>query len=775
MAPQNCMDAASEPQPPDDAPSSTLDEAVVDALRRHWGFDSLRPMQAQAVNAGLERRDSLLVMPTGGGKSLCFQLPPLLHGRLTVVVSPLIALMKDQVDGLVLNEYPAACLHGGMEAEDSNAVLRRMAAGELRLLYLAPERLLQPWMLARLAACNNRHGPWAFAIDEAHCISQWGHDFRPEYRRLAELREAFPQAAFHAFTATATPRVQSDIVAQLKLRSPEVIIGGFDRPNLTYRIVPKQETAEQAAEIIKRHADGATIIYTISRRGAEDLATALKRKRIKAEAYHAGLDADERRRVQEAFASEQTDVVVATVAFGMGIDRSNVRCVIHAELPKSIEHYQQETGRAGRDGLPSECVLLYSGADAAKWKQVMQRGADEQGTPEEELRRQFRFIDEVQRYATAGRCRHEFLASYFGQRYVPPGGGVGGMAGSCGACDVCLGELETLADSTEVARKILACVARLAQHTPDLSFGAVHIVDVLRGSAKKQVMERGHDKVSTYGLLRTMEASTLTSCVNQLVDMGYLRRSEGMYSTLMLAGKAWDVMRGGVEVAFAVPKEPAARAADDTTHHAGCFEVLRRLRTDVAREQGVAAYLIFSDHSLRTMARVRPTRVDTFAAIPGVGQLKLQQFGERFCMAIATYASQVGLSTNVGGAGAAGGGARATAPASPSKRREPVRGRKADSFAMLARGMNVEDVAAATGLTTSTVWDHLAEYVKQERPESVAPWIDPHAYREVIVAAEASQGGFLKPIYERLEGRVGYGQIRVIITHHRAHQTRDKE
>ncbi|MEI7657059.1 MAG: RecQ family ATP-dependent DNA helicase [Phycisphaerae bacterium] len=758
------MDAPSELQPPDDAAASPLDEAVVDALRRHWGFDSLRPMQAQAVNAGLERRDSLLVMPTGGGKSLCFQLPPLLHGRLTVVVSPLIALMKDQVDGLVLNEYPAACLHGGMEAEESNAVLRRMAAGELALLYLAPERLLQPWMLAKLAACNQRHGPWAFAIDEAHCISQWGHDFRPEYRRLSELREAFPQAAFHAFTATATPRVQSDIVAQLKLRSPEVIIGGFDRPNLTYRIVPKEDTTEQAAEIIKRHDDGATIIYTISRRGAEDLANALKRKRIKAEAYHAGLDAEERRRVQESFASEQTDVVVATVAFGMGIDRSNVRCVIHAELPKSIEHYQQETGRAGRDGLPSECVLLYSGADAAKWKQVMQRGAEEQGTPAEELRRQFRFIDEVQRYATAGRCRHEFLASYFGQRYVPPGGVAGG---SCNACDVCLGELETLADSTVVARKILACVARLAQHTPDLSFGAVHIVDVLRGSEKKQVLERGHDTVSTYGLLRSMSATTLTSCVNQLVDMGYLRRSEGMYSTLMLAGKAWDVMRGGVEVAFATPKEPAARVAEETTHHAGCFEMLRRLRTEAAREQGVAAYLIFSDASLQAMARMRPTRSDVFASIPGVGERKIQQFGERFCQAIAAYASQVGLSTNVGGGRPTA--ARPAAGAAPAKRREPVRGRKGDSFAMLARGMNVEDVAKAAGLTVGTVWDHLAEYVKQERPESIAPWVDQHAIREVLVAAESAQGGFLKPIYDRLEGRVGYGQIRVILTHHRAH------
>ena len=741
----------------DSSSSPPLDEAVADALRRHWGFDSLRPMQAQAVRAGLERRDSLLVMPTGGGKSLCFQLPPLLHGRLTVVVSPLIALMKDQVDGLTLNEYPAACLHGGMEVEQSNDVLRRMAAGELALLYLAPERLLQPWMLAKLAACNNRHGPWAFAIDEAHCISQWGHDFRPEYRRLAELREAFPQAAFHAFTATATPRVQSDIVAQLKLRAPEVIIGGFDRPNLTYRIVPKVDLPEQAAEIIRRHDDGATIIYTISRKGAEELAASLVRKRIKAEAYHAGLDAEERRRVQERFSSEEADVVVATVAFGMGIDRSNVRCVIHAELPKSIEHYQQETGRAGRDGLPSECVLLYSGADAMRWRQVMQRGAEEQGTPPEELRRQFAFLDEVQRYATAGRCRHEFLASYFGQRYEPP------TPGSCGACDVCLGELDTLPDSTEVARKILACVARMAQHTPDLSFGAAHIVSVLRGSKQAKVIEHGHDTLSTYGLLRAMEASTLTSCVNQLVDMGYLRRSEGMYSTLMLAGKAWDVMRGGVAVQFATPKEPAAQTAGDDAHHQGCFEMLRRLRSETARQQGVAAYLIFSDASLQAMARVRPTRADTFASITGVGQKKLEEFGERFCLAIAAYASQVGLSTNVGGAT----GAKPTAAA--PKRREPVRGRKADSFAMLARGMNVDDVARATGLTPGTVWDHLAEYVTQERPATVAPWIDSHAYEQVVVTARSLRGEHLKPIYERLEGRVGYGQIRVILSHHRAH------
>lgn len=389
-------------------------------LSRIWGFDALRPQQAAAIDAGLERRDSLVVMPTGGGKSLCFQLPPLLNGQLTVVVSPLIALMKDQVDGLrALGYEGAGSLNSTTSMEEHNSVLKAMSERALRLLYVSPEKLLTPGMLARLAACNGGAGPWAFAIDEAHCISQWGHDFRPEYRRLSELRSIYPGAALNAFTATATPRVREDIARQLSLgkvggRSFPELIGIFDRPNLTYRVVPKQDLPNQLASTILRHPEGATIVYAISRRATEDLTDGLQSRGIAAMAYHAGLNVNQRRRVQDDFAQERVNVVVATVAFGMGIDRGNVRCVIHAELPKSIENYQQETGRAGRDGLPSECVLLYSGADAAKWKSLFEAAVADGTSSQESARRSNAFIDEVQRFATGGMCRHAFLSQYFG-------------------------------------------------------------------------------------------------------------------------------------------------------------------------------------------------------------------------------------------------------------------------------------------------------------------------------------------------------------------------
>ena len=332
---------------------------ILQAVQQYWGYDQLRPHQMEAITAGLERQDSLVVLPTGGGKSLCYQVPPLVAQRTDIVVSPLISLMKDQVDALKACGYPAAALYSGVSDGDRREIEARAAAGQFRLLFVAPERLLTPGFLSLAKRINVR----AFAIDEAHCISHWGHDFRPEYRRLAALKEHFPEASVHAYTATATDRVRQDIVAQLGLRTPRVLVGRFDRPNLIYRAVPRNDLEVQLLDVIRRHAGEAVIIYCISRADTERTAAALQARGIKAAAYHAGLDALSRTRTQDDFATEKLDVVVATVAFGMGIDRSNVRCVIHAALPKSVEQYQQETGRAGRDGLEAECVLFFSSAD----------------------------------------------------------------------------------------------------------------------------------------------------------------------------------------------------------------------------------------------------------------------------------------------------------------------------------------------------------------------------------------------------------------------------
>ncbi|MGH8545987.1 MAG: RecQ family ATP-dependent DNA helicase, partial [Gammaproteobacteria bacterium] len=353
------------------APTQSTTANILATVRRYWGYSELRPLQEQAIRAGLEQRDSLVVMPTGGGKSLCYQVPAELAQRTDVVVSPLISLMKDQVDGLRECGYPAAALYGGMTPDDVRQTEEDIVAGRYRLVFVAPERLLTPRFLQLIERLDVR----AFAIDEAHCISHWGHDFRPEYRQLTHLKKRFPQTSVHAYTATATERVRADIAAQLRLTNPVMLVGTFDRPNLVYRIVPRADARAQTLEVLRRHPGQAAIVYCISRRDTESMAAFLQANRLRAAFYHAGMEADERRRTQDAFASEAIDVVAATVAFGMGIDRSDVRCVVHAAMPKSIEHYQQETGRAGRDGLEAECVLLYSAADVLRWESLIEKSA----------------------------------------------------------------------------------------------------------------------------------------------------------------------------------------------------------------------------------------------------------------------------------------------------------------------------------------------------------------------------------------------------------------
>ncbi|MFI0609138.1 MAG: RecQ family ATP-dependent DNA helicase, partial [Anaerolineae bacterium] len=472
-------------------PTPTLDR-IHDLVRRTWGHDELRPLQLEAIQAGLEGRDSLVVLPTGGGKSLCYQVPPLVAGRLDVVVSPLIALMKDQVDGLVANGYPAAALHSLISPAEQRAVEDRLLAGELRLLFVAPERLVSEAFLALMQRAN----VGAFAIDEAHCISQWGHDFRPEYRQLALLRRRFPGVAMHAFTATATEPVRADIVAQLGLRDPLIIVGPFDRPNLSYRIQPRLDREGQLLELLRARAGQAAIVYCLSRADTESLAATLQAAGMRAAAYHAGLEGATRQRVQEDFLAERLDVVVATVAFGMGIDRSDVRLVVHAAAPKSIEHYQQETGRAGRDGLPADCVLLYSAADILRWESLLTKRAQEGELTPEGLGGQLTALRAIQRFCGGVLCRHRSLSEHFGQPYPNA---------NCGACDVCLGEVQFMADGTVVAQKLLSAVARTGGR-----FGVTHVVAVLSGAQTETVRRWNHDQLSVYGLLKELPRPAIT-------------------------------------------------------------------------------------------------------------------------------------------------------------------------------------------------------------------------------------------------------------------------
>jgi ATP-dependent DNA helicase RecQ len=603
---------------------------VLATVRRYWGFDALRPLQQEAIGAALARRDALVVLPTGGGKSLCYQVPPAVTGRTDVVVSPLISLMKDQVDGLRACGYPAAALHSGLELDDLRAAERGMLDDQYRLIFVAPERLLAPRFLDWLA----RAGVRDFAVDEAHCISHWGHDFRPEYRQLAELKARVPGASLRAYTATATERVRADIAAQLQLQDPLVLVGTFDRPNLTYRVVPRVDTRAQVLEVLRRHADQAAIVYCLSRRETESVADWLAAQGLKAAHYHAGMEPAARRRTQEAFAEERLDIVVATVAFGMGIDRSDVRCVLHAGLPKSIEHYQQETGRAGRDGLEAECVLLYSPADVIRLERLLDRSAAEAEVADDVAAAGRTLLRHMQRFASALACRHRTLSEYFGQAYAPE---------SCGACDVCLHEVEGVADATLTAQKILSCVARTGE-----GFGVMHIVDVLLGAATERIRQWRHDRLSTYGLLGDMPRKALTAMVHQLLDQRLLDRTASDRPVLKLNDASWAVLRGQRTVQLVQPKSGTVaktRFDEDSWDGVdkGLFESLRQLRRTLAEARGVPPYIIFGDATLRELARVRPSSPSAFATVRGVGQKKLDDLGPRFLPHIREYCEAHGL------------------------------------------------------------------------------------------------------------------------------------
>jgi ATP-dependent DNA helicase RecQ len=594
-------------------------------LRRVWGYDRLKPLQEEAIAAALAGRDSLVVLPTGGGKSLCYQAPAVVGGGLTLVVSPLIALMKDQVDDLVGLGVAAAAYNSSLQGSERAATQARLARGELRLLYAAPERLLMDGAGGFLDLLR-RAGLRSMAVDEAHCISEWGHDFRPEYRQLGALREALPGVAFHAYTATATPRVREDVIRQLRLRQPAVLIGSFDRPNLVYRVVRRQQAARQVREALARHAGEAAIVYCTSRSEVEALAGQLSAHGLRALPYHAGMADEDRGAAQDAFLGERIDVVVATVAFGMGIDRPDVRCVVHAGAPRSLEQYTQEAGRAGRDGEPAECVLLYSPGDLARWRSRLERDGTLTEANQLHLRR-------IESYASGAACRHRALAEHFGERL--PGS-------SCGACDWCLGELEEVPDATVLAQKVLSCVARVRQ-----SFGAGHVIDVLRGRRTTRVEGRGHDGLSTFGLLAELSVAELRSVVDQLVDQGLLAVEGDPYPVLKITEEGGRLLRGGRECRLlrvpAPPAPPRQRrrggagallavaegAPQPTAEEHELFERLRQLRRELAAERGVPPYVIFHDATLRELARLRPATLGQLFAVRGIGERKAADYGER--------------------------------------------------------------------------------------------------------------------------------------------------
>jgi ATP-dependent DNA helicase RecQ len=602
--------------------------ALSDVLTRYWGYSEFRPLQSDAIDAVLAGRDSVVVLPTGGGKSLCFQAPALVRDGMALVVSPLISLMKDQVDTLVGNGVPAACYNSALAADEKTRVLSGIRDGRYRLLYVAPERLVGDGtdrFVSMLAASRVSF----VAIDEAHCISQWGHDFRPEYRQLARLRDILPDVSLHAFTATATVRVRHDIAEQLGLRDPLVLVGSFDRPNLAYRVLARSGLKRQLSDILGRHRGEAGIVYCTSRREVDALAEWLTGEGVRARPYHAGLQDAERHRNQDAFLNEHVDVVVATVAFGMGIDRSDVRFVVHAGAPRSLEHYQQESGRAGRDGLEAECVLIYSGGDFLKWRAMLESAGELTEASRALLR-------DMERYAAGVRCRHKHLVEYFGEPYANE---------RCGACDVCLGELEAIKEPVVTARKILSSVARVGQR-----FGAGHVINVLRGQSVEAVTSRGHHELSTFGLMRDASVPELRGYIEQLTSLGFLRPTEDEYPVLRLTPQALALMKNAESfpnLSLARQKRPnklppADRGRTEAASWDGVdralFDVLRGVRLEIARERGVPPYVIFHDTTLRELARTRPRSIEALRHVYGVGERKAADLGPRFLTAIAEHA-----------------------------------------------------------------------------------------------------------------------------------------
>ena len=599
------------------------DQPMLQALKRFWGYDKFLPNQLEAIRANCSGRDALVVLPTGGGKSMCYQLPAVCMGK-AVVVSPLISLMQDQVVALRQVGIPAAFLNSSLSAQEAGNVMRDWRGGRVRLLYIAPERLVMTGFLSFLES----DPPLYFAVDEAHCISQWGHDFRPEYRMLRTVRERFPDIPMCALTATAGEQVRRDVIEQLALRDPAIIIGDFDRPNLHYRVERRTHRNVQIEEILKAHAGKSGIVYCISRKDTESITAHLVSKGFKAAAYHAGLDHEIRREVQQAFSNEDLDVVVATVAFGMGIDRSNVRFVIHAGLPGSIEHYQQETGRAGRDGLPAECVLLYSAADVMMRRRLIENNED---TPDEERAARIFKLNEIARFASTIRCRHQTLVEYFGQTWVKP---------SCGNCDVCSGDMVTsvLPDGNVVVQKILSCVVRLKE-----GYGAGYLISVLRGQTNE--VQPLHCGLSTFGLLAEHPVRLLRGWIDECIGQMLLQRTNEAYPVLQVTNEGWRVMRGEKTAYLSAPVSRGKRSRNDGDgerirrhkRHAevdmapetlALFEALRLMRTAIAKKKRVPAYLVLHDAALLEIAVRRPTSLEELEQVPGIGDAKLRQYGK---------------------------------------------------------------------------------------------------------------------------------------------------
>ncbi len=698
-------------------PSLPLEEH----LKHFFGYDNFRPGQGEIVAEALQNQDLLVIMPTGGGKSLCFQLPALLKPGLTIVVSPLIALMQDQVDALQDNGIGATFLNSSLNAAEVRARETAIWEGKIKLLYVAPERLLAEKFLSFLDLVEQRLSISAIAVDEAHCVSEWGHDFRPEYRQLKLLRHRYPQVPVIALTATATGRVRQDIIQQLELKDPKIHVASFNRPNLYYLVQRKQSRSYNQLLKYLNSVKGSGIIYCLSRRQVEEIAFRLQQDGISALPYHAGLSGQMRTSNQNRFIRDDVEVMVATVAFGMGINKPDVRFVVHYEIPSNLERYYQESGRAGRDGEPAQCILFFSPGDLRRIDYLI----EQKSTPTEQrvARQQLRQIVD---YAEGSDCRRTILLGYFGERF----------GGNCDGCDNCRNP-KPIEDWTIEAQKFLSCVARCRER-----FGTSYIVDVLRGSRKKKIEQYGHHLLSTYGIGKDRTVQEWKMLARSLLHQGLVSETTDGFRILKLNKRSWEILRQQRSVQIAVTQTPAAQAKAETNPKAieitMLFEKLRQLRKRLGDAQSVAPYVIFADSSLRLMAQLKPQSLSDFASISGVTEYKLSQYGEVFVSEIRSFCAQQELPV-----------------ALPSSS-------QMQTLQLYLQGLSVAEIAERRNFTPRTIINHLSELIELQQPIEINNLVAPENQKQIIQAIENVGATSLRTIREYLQEKYSYEDIQLV-------------
>jgi ATP-dependent DNA helicase RecQ len=706
-------------------------------LRQHFGYRSFRLKQEAIIRSVLEKKDTFVLMPTGGGKSLCYQIPALLFDGLTVVISPLIALMKDQVDALRLNGIEAAYLNSTQTFQEQEAILTNIKEGKLKLLYLAPEKLLNGDKSAPFLDTLLTFNISLIAIDEAHCISHWGHDFRPEYLTLARLKKALPDVPVVALTATADRLTQKDIIEKLELKDPSLFVSSFNRANIRYTVVPKRDSFEKLLVFLESHKDESGIIYCLSRKSTENLAGDLLREGYQALPYHAGLERGQRARHQEMFQRDEVKIIVATIAFGMGIDKSNVRYVVHMDLPKNIESYYQETGRAGRDGLPSEARLFYSAGDVMKLKRFATIGKNP-----EQTKVSLKKLEEMGRFGELKSCRRKYLLNYFDEE-APE---------YCGNCDVCLSRTE-MYDGTDFAEKVLTAVRDVQER-----FGAGYIINFLWGSASSQLLEE-HKALNSYGSGSDTTKHHWHTIVYDLIARGYLLKTGGMYPLLKITEKGWKVLSGEERVLLSRAKEPVEEIQEvkeeDVPYETELLQQLKETRRQLASVENVAAYLVLSDATLQELATYLPHTKEEFSRISGFGETKLEKYGKQFRSVVAAYCLKYNLSSRI----------NLKAPKRIYKdRTERDNETKRQTFKLFTEGKSVEQIAQLRNLNRTTIEAHLTFYIQQGKL-TIDQVMDPARITPIQLAVEKIGGKMLTPIKDSLGEDYTYSEIRYVIAH----------